>query len=97
MIRKVVVSAAGQGTRMLELTKHKSKHLIEVENKPFLAYLLDNILSAGYKEIVLVVGHREDMIRKFLDSYKFGYGDYDIKIVNQFDILGPKEKEYGTA
>mgnify|MGYP001579737248 FL=1 len=82
---------------MLELTKHKSKHLIEVENKPFLAYLLDNILSAGYKEIVLVVGHREDMIRKFLDSYKFGDGDYDIKIVNQFDILGPKEKEYGTA
>lgn len=92
-IKKVVVSAAGQGTRMLELSENKSKHLIEVQKKPFLAYLLDNILKAGYEEIILVVGYREDMIRKFLEDYEFK----GIKVVNQFDILGPKEKEYGTA
>ena len=97
MIKKVVVSAAGQGTRMLQLSENKSKHLIDVHNRPFLAYLLDNILQAGYKEIILVVGYREDMIKEFLKSYEFNGGDFDIKIVNQFDILGPKEKEYGTA
>lgn len=96
-IKKVVIAAAGQGTRMLSLSDDKSKHLINVENRPFLAYLMDNILSAGYKEIILVVGYREDMIREFLKGYKFGNSDFDIKIVNQFDILGPKEKEYGTA
>lgn len=97
MIKKVVISAAGQGTRMLDLSKDKSKHLIEVEKRPFLAYLLDNILRAGYTEIILVVGYREDMIREFLKNYEFDGSDFDIKIVNQFDILGPKEKEYGTA
>ncbi len=99
VIKKVVVSAAGQGTRMLELTKDKSKHLISVGDRPFLAYLLDNILEAGYEEIILVVGFREDMIREFLRYYTFnGRQDYGtIKIVNQFEILGPKEKEYGTA
>jgi bifunctional UDP-N-acetylglucosamine pyrophosphorylase/glucosamine-1-phosphate N-acetyltransferase len=97
MITKVVISAAGQGTRMLSLSEKKSKHLIEVQNKPFLAYLLDNILQAGYKEIILVVGYREDMIRKFLESYKFDGKNFNIKIINQFDILGPKEKMYGTA
>jgi len=96
-ITKVVISAAGQGTRMLELSKDKSKHLICVHQRPFLAYLLDNILKAGYKEIILVVGYREDMIREFLKKYKFNGLDFDIKIINQFDILGPKEKEYGTA
>src|SRR3989344_5561569 len=96
MIKKVVVSAAGQGTRMLHLSEDKSKHLINVESRPFLAYLLDNILKAGYQEIILVVGFREDMIREFLKTYKFD-GNYEIKIVNQFKILGPKEKEYGTA
>lgn len=96
-INKVVISAAGQGTRMLELTKNKSKHLINVENKPFLAYLLDNIIKAGYTEIILVVGFREDMIRKFLKNYKFNSINYKVEIVNQFKILGPKEKEYGTA
>ncbi|MEK7080483.1 MAG: sugar phosphate nucleotidyltransferase [Patescibacteria group bacterium] len=97
MIKKVVIAAAGQGTRMLQLSENKSKHLIEVEKRPFLAYLLDNILKAGYKEIILVVGYREDMIRKFLKNYRFDGVDFDIKIINQFDILGPKEKEYGTA
>ena len=34
MITKVVIAAAGQGTRMKHLTKNKSKHLINVnENK----------------------------------------------------------------
>jgi choline kinase len=28
MIKKVVIAAAGQGTRMLKLSKDKSKHLI---------------------------------------------------------------------
>ena len=127
MIKKVVVSAAGQGTRMLALSENKSKHLIDVQNRPFLAYLLDNIIKAGYQEIILVVGFREDMIREFLKDYRFdipknknqnqsknqGQGEgqnnqmsnsieldtkkYNIKIVNQFDVLGPKEKEYGTA
>jgi len=96
-ITKVVISAAGQGTRMLDLSKDKSKHLIEVEKRPFLAYLLDNILKAGYTEIILVAGYREDMIREFLKSYKFEDLDFTIKVINQFDILGPKEKEYGTA
>lgn len=97
MIKKVVIAAAGQGTRMLHLSEKKSKHLIDVQNRPFLAYLLDNILQAGYKEIILVVGYREDMIKEFLKSYKFDGSNFDIKVVNQFDILGPKEKEYGTA
>ncbi len=99
MIKKVVISAAGQGTRMLELTKDKSKHLINVGERPFLAYLLDNILAAGYSEIMMVVGFREDMIREFLKYYKFnGREKYStIKVVNQFNVLGPKEKEYGTA
>jgi bifunctional UDP-N-acetylglucosamine pyrophosphorylase/glucosamine-1-phosphate N-acetyltransferase len=97
MIKKVVVSAAGQGTRMLELSKNKSKHLISVQDRPFLAYLLDNILKAGYREIILVVGYREDMIKEFIKSYKFDGITFDVKIINQFDVLGPKEKEYGTA
>lgn len=96
-ITKVVVSAAGQGTRMLELTKDRSKHLISVADRPFLAYLLDNILMAGYGEIILVVGFREDLIREFSKNYKFNGKNANIRIVNQFEILGPKEKEYGTA
>lgn len=92
MINKVVIAAAGQGTRMLHLSKNKSKHLIKVQKKPFLGYLLDNLLKAGYKELILVVGYKEKLMREFLKEY-----GYRATIVNQFKILGGKEKIYGTA
>jgi len=92
MIRKIVIAAAGQGTRMLHITKNKSKHLIKVNKKPFLSYLLDHILKAGLRDIILVVGYREEEMRKFLKDY-----GYKAILVNQFDILGDKDKIYGTA
>ncbi|OGZ78402.1 MAG: hypothetical protein A2360_00470 [Candidatus Staskawiczbacteria bacterium RIFOXYB1_FULL_32_11] len=104
MIKKVVVSAAGQGTRMLELSKEKSKHLICINDKPFLAYLMDNILLAGYTEILLVVGFHSELMGEFKNNYlnsveKIGIDRNKIKIeiINQHEILGPKDVAYGTA
>jgi len=92
MIKKVVIAAAGQGTRMQHLSKNKSKHLIKVNQKPFLAYVLDNLERAGYKEFILVVGYCSELMQEFLKEH-----GYKATIVNQFEILGPKEKMYGTA
>lgn len=99
MINKVVIAAAGQGTRMLRLTNNKPKHLINVQKKPFLSYLLDSLFEAGYKEIIMVVGYKEELMRDFLDKYKKCIDNKSCKIetVSQYEILGPKEKEYGTA
>ena len=95
---KVVIPAAGAGTRMLHLTNNKPKPLIKVQKKPFLAYLLDNVFKAGYKDIILVVGYKGDLVKEFLKEYeKDNKCEGRIKIVCQFDILGPKEKIYGTA
>ncbi len=94
---KVVIAAAGQGTRMLNLSENCSKHLIKVCEKPFLSYLLDNLVKAGYLDFILVVGYRADLIEEFVKNYKRESPDLKISIINQFDILGPKEKEYGTA
>ncbi|MBM4177546.1 hypothetical protein FJ208_01990 [Candidatus Gribaldobacteria bacterium] len=91
MISKVVIAAAGQGTRMKHLSKNKSKHLICVKEKPFLYYLFTNLLKAGYGDIILVCGFCSNLMEDFLEHYGF-----KAKIVNQFEILGPKEKEYGT-
>ncbi len=90
MIKKVIIAAAGKGTRMLHLTKNKPKQLINAYDKPFLVYLLDNLLKAGYKELVLVVGYKKKKIKEFLSKEK-----YSVRVVDQFEVLG-KEK-YGTA
>jgi bifunctional UDP-N-acetylglucosamine pyrophosphorylase/glucosamine-1-phosphate N-acetyltransferase len=96
-IKKVVIAAAGQGTRMLALSNDKSKHLICVNNKPFLAYLMDQLVKAGYDDIVLVVGFKKELMEDFTKDYLSGQKNVKIQIVDQHEILGPKEKEYGTA
>jgi len=98
MVNKVVIAAAGQGTRMLELSKDRPKHIIEVQKRPFLFYLLDNLYKAGYRDVVLVLGFKADLVAKTLGEYcPPGQEEFEIKAVNQYEILGPKEKEYGTA
>jgi NDP-sugar pyrophosphorylase family protein len=107
MITKVVIAAAGQGTRMLHFSNNKSKHLINVEDKPFLSYLLDNLIKAGYKDFLLVVGYKKELMEKFKEDFldfslpakdsKLKGKEIKIDIIDQHEILGPKEKEYGTA
>ncbi len=92
MIKKVLISAAGRGTRMLDLAKDKPKHLIEVNGKPFLYYLLSNLKKAGFTEIVMVVGYKKEFMEKFFETY---HNEFNIKLVNQFDILG--DERYGTV
>lgn|SRR3989344_122938 len=99
MIKKVVLATAGEGTRMLELSKDQPKHLINVLDKPFLAYVLDNVVRAGYTDIILVVGYKGEKIEKFIKQYNPPIIEgLSIKCISQYELLGPKEKGvYGTA
>lgn len=92
MIKKVLVMAAGRGTRMLDLGKDKPKHLIKTNGKPFLYYLLRNLKEAGFEEIVMVVGYKKEFMEEFLAEYN---GEFNITLINQFEVLG--DNKYGTA
>lgn len=102
LIKKVVIAAAGQGTRMLHLSKDKPKHLIEVNGRPFLAYVLDSLVLAGYTDVTLVVGYKKELMEDFKNNYvPPKIINFKVNFVNQYEILGdPKgtpEKIYGTA
>ena len=97
MIKKIVIAAAGQGTRMLNLSNDKSKHLITLNDKPFLAYLTDQLVLAGYNDMILVVGFKKELMDDFVKEYLSSNRNIKIQIVDQYEILGSKEKEYGTA
>lgn len=68
---KLVILAAGLGTRLWPLTESRPKPLVEIMGKPFLYYLLTNVVKAGYDDIVLIVGYKKEMIEKFLKDYGF--------------------------
>lgn len=92
MINKVVIPAAGKGTRMLDLAKDRPKHLINVLDKPFLYYVLKNLQLAGFTEMILVIGNHAEKMREFAA----GAGqEFSLTLVDQFATMGTDK--YGTA
>ena len=63
--KKMVIPAAGKGTRMLDLAKDRPKHLIDVLDRPFLYYVLENLQEAGFEEMILVMGHHAERMVEF--------------------------------
>lgn len=61
---QAVILSAGEGKRMRPLTARKPKVMLPVANKPILQHVIENLISSGVDEIVLIVGYREETIRR---------------------------------
>ncbi len=64
--REAVVLAAGRGSRLGPLTASRPKCLIEVGGSPILLRLLGRLAQLGIGRAVVVVGYREEMVRRAL-------------------------------
>ncbi|MFH1770920.1 MAG: sugar phosphate nucleotidyltransferase [archaeon] len=84
-MRQAVILAAGKGVRMLHLTKDIPKTLIDINGKPFISYLLENLKQAGYEKVYFIVGYKKEKQEKFFENNDFGM---KIKLIHQKEQLG---------
>lgn len=63
-----VILAAGIGSRLSPLTDNCPKSLLSVGGSVILERMLRNCLSCGISQFVLVLGHRADEIKQFVDK-----------------------------
>ncbi len=63
-----VILAAGIGSRLSPLTDNCPKSLLSVGGSIILERMIRNCLSCGMSQFVLVLGHRADEIRQFVDK-----------------------------
>jgi L-glutamine-phosphate cytidylyltransferase len=59
---RLIVLAAGQGTRLGALTDDRPKALVPLAGRPLLDWTLDAAREAGLDEVVVVGGHRIDRL-----------------------------------
>lgn len=67
-IRKAVIPAAGFGTRFLPETKAMPKEMLPIVDKPTIQYIVEEILSSGINEILIISGHAKRAIEDHFDS-----------------------------
>jgi glucose-1-phosphate adenylyltransferase len=99
-MKKHIAASPSVDPSLLRDAREKSKAMIGVgpDARPFLDYLLYNIEEAGYKDVVIVVGERDDSIR---DHYERGEGAKlfrSLKISYAVQkIRSGRDKPVGTA
>ena len=75
MINEAIVLAGGMGTRLKEVVADIPKPMAEINGKPFLYYLNNYLIKNGITHIILSVGYKSDIIKKY-----FGTGNKSVKI-----------------
>lgn len=67
-IKKCVIPAAGFGTRFLPATKALPKEMFPIIDKPVMQYLVEEAISAGCTDIIIVTGRSKRAIEDHFDS-----------------------------
>jgi len=77
-VTTALLLAAGSGNRLQPLTDSIPKCLIEINGRPILERLIDNLCDNGFKRLVIVVGYMHHCIRRFVNEYA---GDLTIEFI----------------
>jgi UTP--glucose-1-phosphate uridylyltransferase len=67
-VTKAVIAAAGFGTRFLPQTKAMPKEMLPLIDKPIIQYLVEQLVEAGIKDIIIVSNYSKRAIEDHFDQ-----------------------------
>lgn len=66
-VRKAIIAAAGLGTRFLPQTKAMPKEMLPIIDKPVIQIIVEEAVSAGVTDIIIVTGSTKRAIEDHFD------------------------------
>lgn len=82
---KVMIFAAGMGTRLKPLTDSMPKALVPIAGKSLLQHVIEKLKGAGFRSFVVNIHHFAEQIREFVrDNESFGA---EISFSDETDML----------
>lgn len=67
-VTKAVIPAAGFGTRFLPQTKAMPKEMLPIVDKPVIQIVVEGLVEAGVKDIIIVTGYHKRSIEDHFDA-----------------------------
>jgi glucose-1-phosphate cytidylyltransferase len=77
---KTVILAGGRGTRLAEETATKPKPMVEIGGKPILWHLMQMYAGYGYKEFLVALGYKGEIIKSYFTDYKLKRSSFFIDL-----------------
>jgi len=75
---KVVILAGGRGTRLSEETTIKPKPMVEIGGHPILWHIMKGYAHFGFKDFILALGYKGDVIKDYFVRYQSAYSDITV-------------------
>jgi glucose-1-phosphate cytidylyltransferase len=66
---KVAILAGGVGSRLSEETDTKPKPMVEIGGKPILWHIMKIYAEFGYRDFVIALGYKGEIIKKYVVDY----------------------------
>ena len=76
---KIVILAGGKGSRFSGLTEFLPKPLINVNGKPIIKKIVDHYSHYGFKDFVIPVGYKGEMIKNYFKNFDLNNSNLKIK------------------
>src|SRR5690349_23191928 len=77
---KTVILCGGVGTRLREETEFRPKPLVDVGGRPILWHIMKLYAHHGFREFVLCLGYRGNMIKEYFLNYEAMTNDFTVTL-----------------
>ncbi len=77
---QVVILCGGLGTRLREETEFRPKPMVEIGARPVLWHIMSIYARFGYKDFVLPLGYKGEMIKQYFYDYKIQNSDFTVDL-----------------
>ena len=79
---KTIILAGSFGTRLSEYTKLIPKPMVEIGGKPIIWHIMNHYARFGYKDFVVALGYKGEVIKNYFLQYYAQNNDFTIDLSN---------------